>query len=198
MISSARYNGVRRVTWIFALSGILVFIMYSLHGDGVTEDVSAKRSTGRPYDRRPFAQVWGVVPGKSGAFRRAIGPSGELTNRRASLHRPLQSIIHLDLKGAPPIMSVYEWLFPLLKKMGAHGVLMEYEDMFPYSGDLAQIKRPDHYSSSDIARINQLAADNSIEIIPLVQTFGHMEFILKHPAYAELRENITAVLPSLN
>ncbi|KIH48667.1 hypothetical protein ANCDUO_21260, partial [Ancylostoma duodenale] len=78
--------------------------MYSLHEGGVTEDVSAKRSTGRPYDKRPFAQ----------------------------------SIVHLDLKGAPPIMSVYEWLFPLLRKMGAHGVLMEYEDMFPYSGDLAQ------------------------------------------------------------
>ncbi|RCN24850.1 hypothetical protein ANCCAN_29445 [Ancylostoma caninum] len=101
-----------------------------------------------------------------------------------------QSIVHLDLKGAPPIMSVYEWLFPLLRKMGAHGVLMEYEDMFPYSEDLARFL----LVSCEIQTFSlQLAADNSIEIIPLVQTFGHMEFILKHPAYAELRENMTAV-----
>ncbi|ETN86214.1 hypothetical protein NECAME_01342 [Necator americanus] len=104
-----------------------------------------------------------------------------------------QAIVHLDLKGAPPLMSVYEWFFPLLRKLNVHGVLMEYEDMFPYTESLAQIKRSDHYTEEDIARINQLATDNSLELIPLVQTFGHMEFILKHSTFVDLRENITAV-----
>ncbi|VDP19538.1 unnamed protein product [Heligmosomoides polygyrus] len=85
-------------------------------------------------------------------------------------------IVHLDLKGAPPIVPVYEWLFPLLKSLGVKGVLMEYEDMFPYSGELAKI-----------------ASANNLEIIPLVQTFGHMEFILKYSHFAHLRENPLAM-----
>jgi hexosaminidase len=34
----------------------------------------------------------------------------------------------------------------------------------------------------------QLAADNGLEVIPLIQTFGHLEFLLKLQKYTELRE----------
>lgn len=57
MNSSTRYHGVRRVTWVFVLSAIAVFILFSLHEDAVMEDLSTPKSSGRPYDRRPFAQV---------------------------------------------------------------------------------------------------------------------------------------------
>ncbi|KHJ97002.1 hypothetical protein OESDEN_03022 [Oesophagostomum dentatum] len=70
----------------------------------------------------------------------------------------IATIVHLDLKGAPPILKVYEWLFPLLKKMNVDGVLMEYEDMFPYSGNLTQVRRSDSYDVSDIAKINEVQA----------------------------------------
>ncbi len=29
---------------------------------------------------------------------------------------------------------------------------------------------------------------SGLDVIPLIQTFGHMEFILKHEEYAELRD----------
>ncbi|KAK6040434.1 hypothetical protein COOONC_22062, partial [Cooperia oncophora] len=99
-----------------------------------------------------------------------------------------QAIVHLDLKGAPPKVNVYEWFFPLLRSLGVHGVLMEYEDMFPYTGELAKVKRLQHYSEADIKKIRRIAAINNLEIIPLVQTFGHMEFILKHQQFSHLRE----------
>lgn len=97
-------------------------------------------------------------------------------------------LIHFDLKGAPPVISYYEQVFPLLKKLGATGILMEYEDMFPYLGDLQIVCQPDVYSKEEILKIQQLASDNGLDIIPLVQSFGHLEFLLKHDKYYELRE----------
>ncbi|XP_013782816.1 hexosaminidase D-like [Limulus polyphemus] len=97
-------------------------------------------------------------------------------------------IIHLDLKGAPPLMTYYSRLFSLLKDLGATGILMEYEDMFPYWQPITSLAAYNAYSSSDILKILQLAKYNNLEVIPLVQTFGHMEFVLKLDEYKNLRE----------
>ena len=98
-------------------------------------------------------------------------------------------IVHLDLKGAPPKLAYFAEIFPLIKKLGATGILMEYEDMFPFSG-LSLDNSPAHnaYTPLTISKINQLAKENHLEIIPLIQTFGHLEFLLKLPEHVHLRE----------
>lgn len=97
-------------------------------------------------------------------------------------------LVHFDLKGAPPMVSYYEQVFPLLKKLGATGILMEYEDMFPYVGDLQIVCQPDVYSKEDIQKIQEIASNNDLTVVPLVQSFGHLEFLLKHDKYYEVRE----------
>ncbi|XP_019368294.1 PREDICTED: hexosaminidase D-like isoform X2 [Gavialis gangeticus] len=97
-------------------------------------------------------------------------------------------LVHLDLKGAAPKVSYLEQLFPLLSRLGANGVLIEYEDMFPFKGELGVLRAPYTYSEDDLERIQQLAQLNQLEVVPLVQTFGHVEFILKHDQYRHLRE----------
>ncbi|NWX45774.1 HEXDC Hexosaminidase, partial [Steatornis caripensis] len=97
-------------------------------------------------------------------------------------------LVHLDLKGAAPRVSYLEQVFPLLSQLGANGILIEYEDMFPFKGDLGILKAPHAYSEEDIERIQQLAELHKLEVVPLVQTFGHVEFILKHEKYQHLRE----------
>ncbi|CAI9569314.1 unnamed protein product [Staurois parvus] len=97
-------------------------------------------------------------------------------------------LVHLDLKGAPLKISYYEQIFPLFSKLGANGLLIEYEDMFPFTGELEILKSPYAYSEEDIGRILHLAEINNLEVVPLIQTFGHMEYILKHDKYKVLRE----------
>ncbi|XP_041072959.1 hexosaminidase D-like isoform X1 [Carcharodon carcharias] len=97
-------------------------------------------------------------------------------------------LVHLDLKGAPPKISYLTQIFPLFSHLGANGVLLEYEDMFPYEGKLQVLRSPNAYSPSDIREILNLARMHNFEVIPLVQTFGHMEFVLKHKTFSHLRE----------
>uniref|UniRef100_A0A8D2JLU7 Hexosaminidase D n=1 Tax=Sciurus vulgaris TaxID=55149 RepID=A0A8D2JLU7_SCIVU len=97
-------------------------------------------------------------------------------------------LVHLDLKGAPPRVSYFSEIFPLFHALGANGLLIEYEDMFPYEGHLRLLRATHAYSPSEVTEILRLAELSKLEVVPLVQTFGHMEFVLKHTAFAHLRE----------
>lgn len=97
-------------------------------------------------------------------------------------------LVHLDLKGAPPKVSYLAEVFPLFRALGANGLLVEYEDAFPYEGPLRLLRARHAYSPSEVKEILHLARLSELEVIPLVQTFGHMEFVLKHATFAHLRE----------
>ncbi|XP_003464963.1 hexosaminidase D [Cavia porcellus] len=97
-------------------------------------------------------------------------------------------LVHLDFKGAPPKVSYLAEIFPLFRALGANGLLIEYEDMFPYEGHLSQLRAVHAYSPAEVTEILRLARLSKLEVVPLVQTFGHMEFVLKHSAFAHLRE----------
>ncbi|KAK9502167.1 hypothetical protein O3M35_012751 [Rhynocoris fuscipes] len=111
---------------------------------------------------------------------------------------PGHRLVHVDLKGAPPKISYYREFFPFIKTLGATGVLMEYEDMFPYSID---ISANNAYTINDIKEIIKYANQTGLEVIPLIQTFGHLEFVLKLDKFKHLREVFKypqAICPSDN
>ncbi|XP_055335984.1 uncharacterized protein LOC129586680 [Paramacrobiotus metropolitanus] len=112
-----------------------------------------------------------------------------------------ERVVHFDLKGAPFKLSYYKEVFPLIRKLGGTGLLMEYEDMFPYSGRFKVANAGNAYTISDIQQINRLAEENELYVIPLVQTFGHLEFVLKHKEFKQFREveaYASAVCPTRN
>lgn len=101
---------------------------------------------------------------------------------------PGKRLVHLDLKGAPPLVSYYRRFFPFIKNLGATGILIEYEDMFPYDGVLRNLSAKNSYSKLQVAEILNLAEESNLEVIPLIQTFGHLEFALKLEEFLYLRE----------
>lgn len=101
---------------------------------------------------------------------------------------PKERVVHFDLKGAPPLSSVYKSLIPWLAKNGATSILLEYEDMFPWEGPLAFLAAKNHYTKEDVKMILEICEKNGIRVIPLVQTFGHLEYALKLPKFSYLRE----------
>ena len=101
---------------------------------------------------------------------------------------PQRRLLHLDLKGAPPKIDYLIKILKLTSGLGVTGVLLEYEDMFPFHGILAKVAATNHYNVSDIKVILDTCEQLNLEVIPLVQTFGHMEFILKLSEFAHLRD----------
>ena len=101
----------------------------------------------------------------------------------------LQRFVHLDLKGAAPKLAYLESLFPYLKQLGATGLVIEYEDMFPFTGRLANIRHGLAYSKSNIQQILELAERSSLKVMPLLQVYGHLEYVLKLKEFMHLRED---------
>lgn len=101
-----------------------------------------------------------------------------------------KKLVHLDLKGAPPLLEYLHKLIECFSLLGADGLLVEYEDMFPYEGELKLLRATTQpaYRRDEILSLQKVARSKGMEVIPLVQTFGHMEFVLKHRPMWGLRE----------
>ncbi|XP_049533546.1 hexosaminidase D [Anopheles darlingi] len=123
-----------------------------------------------------------------------IGPGGKGGS-------PVHRLVHFDLKGAPPKVAYLRRLLPILKTLGATGILLEYEDMFPYGGSLAPLAAHNAYNRDDLLQILKTAFALGLNVIPLVQTFGHLEYALKLKEFTHLREtedSPQALCPSYN
>ncbi|VDD90703.1 unnamed protein product [Enterobius vermicularis] len=101
---------------------------------------------------------------------------------------PIRRIVHLDLKGGAYKPYFFDQIFQLLKDLRATGILIEWEDMFPYRGRLSTAINGNAYTVEDVNNILTSAKLHGLEVIPLVQTFGHLEWILKLENFAHLRE----------
>jgi hexosaminidase len=98
-------------------------------------------------------------------------------------------VVHLDLKGTPP---TFERLMKLLEYFASAkytAILVEFEDMFPWTVDM-RFRCSTCYSEEQIRMLNSKVSELGLEIIPLVQTLGHMETFLKWPEYGHLRNTI--------
>lgn len=138
---------------------------------------------------------------------RAEQPSRDaVAQRRAEpaegrVYVPPQRLAHFDLKGAAPRVPYIKKVFALMKQLGATGVLIEWEDSFPFWGPLESLATSNAYSRADVREILHSAKENGLEVMPLVQTFGHVEFALKHAKYSSIREvpdSPQALCPSNN
>lgn len=163
---------------IAAICIILIVLLFVIH-EMFSSDSQSPGNVALKFDSQASTQV-----GKTSDFIR------QLTSAAYKMTKKFdgEKIVHLDLKGAPPLVSYFEKLFPYLKLIGATGLLVEYEDMFPYTGALDNIPAYNAYTLSDVSLILKYAAQNGLKVIPLVQTFGHLEFVLKLQNYKELRE----------
>jgi hexosaminidase len=73
--------------------------------------------------------------------------------------------VHLDLKGAPPTVSYLKQVFPLFRDLGATGLVIEWEDTFPWRGKLEVLRSPKfYYSEADVEEILTAAKSSGTQL----------------------------------
>lgn len=95
--------------------------------------------------------------------------------------------IHLDLKY---MMHRKDYLLRWLEDLAftkINTVLLEYEDKFPYRKHPV-LRHPAAFTEEALEQFLARARSLGLRVVPLIQTLGHVEYILKHERFAHLRQ----------
>ncbi|MEO0515601.1 MAG: family 20 glycosylhydrolase, partial [Planctomycetota bacterium] len=95
--------------------------------------------------------------------------------------------VHLDLKGLAPTFDRLMALLDHFAAMRFNAVLIEWEDMFPWHFD-ESLRSADCYSDKQVTQIVQRCDALGLSLIPLIQSLGHLENVLKRDTYGHMRE----------
>lgn len=106
--------------------------------------------------------------------------------------------IHLDMRIQVMKEPALKKLALQIKQKGLNTIIMEWEGSFPFKKD-PLISNKYAYTRAEVKDFVGYCNSIGIDVIPLQQSFGHVEYILRHPKYAALREDsedLSQVCPS--
>ncbi|MFW6269323.1 MAG: DUF4838 domain-containing protein [Bacillota bacterium] len=97
---------------------------------------------------------------------------------------------HLINEFMPQLAPDFSGLLKRIKRFSnykANTLLLEIEALFPYQKH-PLLKSKEAFSSENINQLVSVCQKNHIKIIPLIQSLGHVYYVLRYPEYAHLRE----------
>ncbi len=94
---------------------------------------------------------------------------------------------HFELRYAMPKFERVLEIIDEVAQFKLNTLLMEYENRFPYN-QYPDIRSSHAFSEEELKTMLAYAKERFIEIIPLQQTLGHLEYILKMDTYNHLKE----------
>jgi hexosaminidase len=95
---------------------------------------------------------------------------------------------HLDLRIQPMTMPALKQFATKLHEQNINTLIMEWEASFPFASHPV-ISNRYAYSKSSIDSFIVFCTSLGIDVIPLQQCFGHVEYILRHYRYTSIRED---------
>ncbi|GBF76647.1 hypothetical protein PA598K_05128 [Paenibacillus sp. 598K] len=92
--------------------------------------------------------------------------------------------------------STFEHILQAIRGFAAYktnAVLIEYEDKLPFDRH-RQLRHPRYaFTEQELEQLRRTAWEHYLEIIPLQQSFGHLEYVLQHEEYSALRETPASI-----
>lgn len=97
---------------------------------------------------------------------------------------------HVDLRIQVMKMSALKKLATRLREWGINTLLVEWADNYPFKSE-PLIPGRYAYTEGEIRDFTAYCNRIGLTLIPLQETFGHMQYVLRHEKYAGLREDKT-------
>ncbi len=94
---------------------------------------------------------------------------------------------HIDMNVAQFSGEYLEKWLRELARLGYDTIVWEVENNVQWES-CPECVSPDAFTKAEFRRLLRLCAELRLESIPLFQTLGHCEYVLKHPAYRHLAE----------
>lgn len=91
-------------------------------------------------------------------------------------------------RGQVSTVDDFERIITRLGGLKVSHYMLYLEDMFEFRSHPAIGRGRGRLSKTDVARLVRHAQRHHVELVPVIQTLGHMERILRLPKYASLRE----------
>ncbi|HEY6978985.1 MAG TPA: beta-N-acetylhexosaminidase, partial [Chitinophagaceae bacterium] len=95
---------------------------------------------------------------------------------------------HLDLRIQVMKMDALKAFAKKLSEQGINTLVMEWEGTYPFESH-PLIPNKYAYTKEEIRSFISYCGSIGIDVIPLQQSFGHVEYILRHARYKYLRED---------
>ena len=95
---------------------------------------------------------------------------------------------HLDLKHGLWTRPYLESLVQRLGVWGYNTLVLELEDKMQFA-TAPGVASPDAMTPAEVTSFVSYCREQGLEVIPLVQSLGHAEYVVGKPAYAHLRES---------
>src|SRR5690242_6379827 len=95
---------------------------------------------------------------------------------------------HLDLRIQVMKMDALKAFAKKLSDQGINTLVMEWEATYPFESH-PLIENKYAYTKDEIKSFINYCSSIGIDVIPLQQSFGHVEYILRHEKYKDLRED---------
>ena len=95
---------------------------------------------------------------------------------------------HLDLRIQVMKMDALKAFAKKLSEQGINTLVMEWEGTYPFESH-PLIPNKYAYTKDEIKSFISYCSSIGIDVIPLQQSFGHVEYILRHERYKDLRED---------
>lgn len=87
-----------------------------------------------------------------------------------------------------PTQAELRQLIPALARLRVNQLQLYIEHTFAFAGHEEVWREASPLTATEIRELDDLCAEYGIELVPNLNTFGHMERWLRHPAYRDLAE----------
>ena len=137
-----------------------------------------------------------VAAADCSGFHHALATLGQLRHGPELVAGSVEDWPRIPVRGIHFMFETFEQLdaaealrlIDTAARFKLNTILMEFGDRFPFTKH-AEIVSPNALTPDDIAAMVRRADEYGITIIPLLQSLGHLEYVLRHDRYRPLSED---------